>query len=128
MPVLRVGVEHIEKGLFSEVGHFLFYGLSISDGVTLRQAELGQWCPRRCMVEEGEILLGKGPVIGQRGYSDVVFKMYSHFAVQIQSKLRRVHAVGQGAVCGILGHQSQKALDAVLVGFGHASERILRRR
>lgn len=57
MPVLRVGVEHVDQGLFSEAGDLLLYGLGIPNGVALGKGVVGLSWSRWSMVEKGELLL-----------------------------------------------------------------------
>lgn len=62
MPVLRVGIEHVDQGLFGETGDLLLYGLCIPNGVALRQCVVGLSRSRRGMMEEGELLLRDAPI------------------------------------------------------------------
>lgn len=63
MLVLGVGVEHVQQGLLAKVCHLLLYRLRVAHSVALGQVELGKgWLGRR-MINEGEALLGKWPVL-----------------------------------------------------------------
>lgn len=67
MPILGVGVEHVDKGLFGEAGDLLLYGLSIPDSVALRKGVVGLSWSRWSMMEERKLLFRNTPIVQLAG-------------------------------------------------------------
>lgn len=87
MFVLRIRVEHEQKGIFCEVGHLLFYWLCIPNRVAFGKIELGQGRLLRRVIDERDAVLSERPATCQ--FVDWIFGLasYSHVTCQIKSEL-----------------------------------------